>query len=258
MTQDDPPNTAEHPKSSSPVWILYLVAGALVLGCACSLGALFLLRQAGDLGWMQRVWPWATQPVAAATATPAPSSTALSPSATVTATSTPSQVPTATALPTRTTTATAAPTRTPTRTVVPTATPAAQASPTPFVCDSVYELAGITQLAPGQTFVCTLPQQELTDLANDYPDSPCSTARFTMDDGEITLECRMGLNMQATLSPAVKDCRVAIRVLSGTLGFRQIVQELINTQFNVIRYDSICVDRLDVEDGQLIVGGYGR
>jgi hypothetical protein len=103
-----------------------------------------------------------------------------------------------------------------------------------------------------------LEQQELTDLANDYPDSPCSQTRFTMDEGEIEIECRTGLRMQAILAASADDCRVSIRVLRGTPGFRQVVQELITTQFNVIRYDSICVDRVEVDDGQLTVGGYGR
>jgi hypothetical protein len=132
------------------------------------------------------------------------------------------------------------------------------AMPTPFLCDSLYELVTIQELAPGQTFQCTIHQQELTDVANSYADSPCSQVRFELDDGEIEVECRMGVRMRATLAAQVENCRVAVRVLRGTLGFRQVVQELITTQFDVIRYDSICVDQVDVDDGQLTVSGYGR
>ena len=98
----------------------------------------------------------------------------------------------------------------------------------------------------------------MTDLANNYPESPCSETRFALDDGEIEVMCRMGVRMQATLAARAEDCRVTIKVLKGTLGFKQVVQELIGSQFNVIRYDSICVDQLNVDDGRLVVGGYGR
>lgn len=260
MTENEQPTTAEPSSRARPVWILWLVAGALVIGCACSLGALLVLRRAGDLEWVQNLWPLATppvaaptatQPVAAATATQLPTHTA-----TMVLPSPTTKSSTATPMPSSTATLTLTPQ--PARTAAPGATATLQASPTPFVCDSVYELANIQQLAPGQAFACTIEQQELTDLANDYPDSPCSQTRFTMDDGEIKLECRMGLRMQATLAATAKDCRVSIRVLGGTPGFRQVVQELLTTQFNVIRYDSICVDQVDVDGGQLIVSGYGR
>jgi hypothetical protein len=273
MTQEDQGTQNDSSRSGGPIWILWLVAGALVLGCACSLGALFFLRQASDLGWVQDLWPFAAptaaQPAAAtATQPPAPAPTHTAVAALPSPTPSPTQEPTATAVPTRT--ATAVPTSTapppatatrtlkPTRTAAPTATKTTQAAPTPFVCDSLYELANIQKLAPGQTFQCTIQQQELTDLANNYPDSPCSEARFGFDDGEIDVVCRMGLRMQATLAPKLDDCRVAIVVLDGTPGFRRIVQELITTQFNVIRYDSICVDQIVIDDGQLTVGGYGR
>jgi hypothetical protein len=121
----------------------------------------------------------------------------------------------------------------------------------------LYELANI-QLAPGQTFQCTLQEQELTDLANSYPDSPCSQTRFTLDDGEIEMVCRMGLRMRATLGAKIEDCRIEIEVIRGTPGFKQIVQELIATQFDVIEYDTICIDRAEIDDGEILVGGHGR
>lgn len=279
MTEKDQGSQNAATRSSGSMWILWVVAGALVFGCACSLGALFFLRQASDLDWVRDLWPLAAPTAAqsaAATATepppstPAPTHTAVAArsSPTSTATSTPTSEPTATSTPTRAATAeptaTASPTTTatrtpqPTRPPAPTATRTAQAAPTPFVCDSLYELANIQELAPGQTFQCTIGQQELTDLANDYPDSPCSEVRFGFDDGEIDVQCRALLWMQATLAPQLDNCRVGVVVLDGTPGFRRIVQELITTQFNVIRYDSICVDEIKIDDGQLTVSGYGR
>jgi hypothetical protein len=114
------------------------------------------------------------------------------------------------------------------------------------------------QLAPGQPFRCTLNEQELTDLANHYPDSPCSETQFTLDDGQIEMVCRIGVQMRAVLETNVQDCRVEVEVVRGTVGFRGIVQELIATQFDVIRYDTICIDRAEIDGGTITVGGYGR
>jgi len=261
MTQADPQNQ-NRSAPSKPVWIWWLVAGVLVFGCACSLGAFLFLRQAGGLGWVQNLWP-----LAAPTSTPAPTHTAqaILPSPTSklpTTASTPTGEPAATTVPTQAATAVptsvAQPAATVTRPPAPTAIGTTAAVPTPFVCDSLYELANIQKLAPGQTFRCTIGQQELTDLANTYPDSPCSEARFEFDDGEIDVECRMGVRMQATLAAQAQNCRVGVKVLRGTAVFKRVVQELITTQFNVIRYDTICVDQLEIDNGQLTVGGYGR
>ena len=125
------------------------------------------------------------------------------------------------------------------------------------MCDSIYELANI-QLAPGQTFQCTLQEEELTDLANSYADSPCSETRITFDDGEIGVECRIVVLMRAALTPKIEECRVTLEIVSGTPAFRQIVKEMITTQFDVIKYDTICIDQLEADDGEVVVGGYGR
>jgi hypothetical protein len=118
-------------------------------------------------------------------------------------------------------------------------------------------MAGI-QLVPGQTFQCTLQEQELTDLANNYPDSPCSKTGFTLDDGEIEMTCRIGITMRAFLGVSIKNCRIQIEVLRGTPAFKQIIQGLISTQFDVIQYDSICIDQVEIDGGEITVGGYGR
>ena len=256
MTQTDLDTTDNESTQSSPVRILWLVAGALVFGCACSLGALLLLRQANNIEWFENLWPFKT---ATATALPATSTPTLEPTPTTVATSTAAALPTTTATPTATQTATATATQTAAATPTPTATWTAtrEASPTPFVCDSIYELAYI-QLAPEQTFQCTLQEQELTDLANDYPDSPCSETRFTFDDGEIGIERRIGVRMKATLEAQTENCRIVIEIVKGTPGFKQIVQQLITTQFDVIKYDTICINQIESERGQITVGGYGR
>jgi hypothetical protein len=114
------------------------------------------------------------------------------------------------------------------------------------------------RLEPGQPFQCTIAEQELTDLANHYPDSPCSETRFALDDGQIEMVCRIGVRMRAVLETRIQDCRVEVVIVGGTVGFRGIVQELIATQFDVIRYDTICIDRSEIDNGTITVGGYGR
>lgn len=263
MNQAEGQNKSSSSPQSNPAWIVWLIAGALVVGCACSLGALLLLRGAGNLDWIRSRWPLGAATATPQAAAPSPTTSGDLPTPLAAATSTPTAAPTATA--TGTATQTVPPTHTaaplPTETEPPAATPSPtpppQASPTPFTCDSLYELAGI-QLAPGQTFNCTLHEEELTELANNYPDSPCSQTRFTLDDGEIGVECRMGLRMQATLVAETENCRLELEVVRGTVGFKQIVQELIATQFDVIQYDTICIDQIEIDDGAITLAGYGR
>jgi hypothetical protein len=154
-------------------------------------------------------------------------------------------------------TATEAPTATPTPEISAPRPPVVGPSPTPFVCRDIYHLATI-ELAPGQTFSCSVTEEELTKLANDYPESPCNETTITLEDGEIEVTCDIGIKMSATLRAIVEDCRIQLDVLRGTLGFRQIVQELISTQFDVIQYDDICVDSMVVDQGRITITGRGR
>jgi hypothetical protein len=256
MTNTMQDNANPPPTKSRPVWLVYLIVGALTVGFGCTLGALFLLRQAGDLVWRRDDRPMAavTVTLPAATTTPPPAATATATRITSTATpGSPTSTPTTVAAPTSTATATPTSTATTGNPSSPTRVP-----PTPFVCDSVYTLADI-ELAPEQTFQCTLRQQELTDVANNYPDSPCSQMRITLDNGEIAAQCQRGiLQVRVDIAARTEACRVELEVVGGTAGFRQIIAELIKTQYDVIRYDSICVAQLDIDDGQLFVAGYGR
>jgi hypothetical protein len=249
---------------------LILIIAAVVLSCVCGIGTLIFLQQAPDL---QEIPLWkvgSEKETPAATAT----SVVVRPTATwtmpATATATPTPLPDPTATPTTAPTWTPAATATamPTATVAPTATPTPTQemgtpappvvgpSPTPFVCRDIYHMATV-ELAPGQTFSCSVSEEELTQLADDYPESPCNETAVQLDDGEIKVTCDLGIRMWATLRPVAEKCRVRLHVLGGTLGFRQIVEELIATQFHVIRYDSICVDSVVVDAGRITVTGHG-
>jgi hypothetical protein len=125
------------------------------------------------------------------------------------------------------------------------------------VCTGLQDLTTMN-LAPGQRFECTVREKELTDLANSYEESPCSETRIALDDGMIEVACWMGIKMNATLQAWAEACRIELRVVKGTMGFAQAVEGLIASQFDVIRYDTICVDQLVVDDGKIYVAGYGR
>jgi hypothetical protein len=244
---------------------IVVAVGAAALTCVCGLAALFLLRRVESLPGGIALWrPTAVQPTSTAKALP--------PAPPVSATPTQAQpqppgaaaTPTATHTPAPTTTPRQWPTPRPTYTLppldtpVPTWTPTAvAATPTPFVCEGLTDLANM-RLAPGQRFECTVRQETLTALATSYEDSPCSETRFTLDNGEIRVECRMGVTMSATLAVRAQGCRIALQVLKGTMGFKNVVQELIETQFNAIRYDDICMEQIVVDDGRISVSGYGR
>jgi hypothetical protein len=125
------------------------------------------------------------------------------------------------------------------------------------VCDGLEDLSRMS-LAPGQRFECTVRQEALTELANNYQDSPCSQTRVTLDNGEIRVDCQMLLPMSATLVARAENCRIALDVVRGSFGFSGVVQELIKTQFDTIRYDDVCVESVGVDDGRITVSGVGR
>jgi hypothetical protein len=235
-----------------------VIAGlAAVLSCICGLSALFLLRRIDSLPPLISMWQTAT-PLPALTPAPTPTPQPIQATSTRDRTPTPA-APTVT--PTQYAQATSQPSSTPTHTRLPTSTPAPTptiaASPTPFVCQEIADLSTMT-LAPGQRFECTISEETFNTLANSYPESPCSQTRIRLDDGEIQVECRIGLTMSAAVEASAQDCRVALRVLRGTIGFVGIVQELIATQLDTFRYDDVCVDQVHVDDGQAFVAGRGR
>jgi hypothetical protein len=103
-----------------------------------------------------------------------------------------------------------------------------------------------------------VPEETFNALANSITDSPCSETRIALDDDEIQVQCRMGLTMSATLTARAEDCRLVLQVVGGTFGFTGVVQELIETQFDTIPYDTVCVEEVDVDDGEAYVAGKGR
>jgi hypothetical protein len=129
--------------------------------------------------------------------------------------------------------------------------------PTPIVCDDLEKLGELT-IVSGQRFDCTISQEQLTEQINQQPGIPCADVRITLQDGEITVVCWVGLKLSATGVAVVEDCRMRIQVTRGTVGFKQKVQELLDANAESVPYDAICIDEVEIADGEIRIGGYGR
>ncbi len=237
-------------------WEVVFAVGIVVLACcvlACAVGAALVVFS-GRPGPLPDVEPLPPTPTQEVTLQPS-TSTPLPPA---TPTPTPSPPPQATA--TATKIATASPTQEAAVTPTPTPTLAmpAPVTPTPVVCDDLTALGRIA-LAPGQEFVCTIDQEQLTEQLEARPENPCADTNVTFrDDGRVYVSCRMGLNLRATGMVAVSNCRMDLRVISGTFGFAQLIQGLIDENEALMPYDRICIDDAEVREGQITVWGHRR
>jgi hypothetical protein len=163
------------------------------------------------------------------------------------------------------------PTQTPTQTQVPSATPTPvaqttatattaadpQGTPTPVVCEGIESAASLT-LAPGQSFTCSVTDDELVAQVAKVPDLPCSDVQIEFDDGEIQVSCRMGVRLTAVGELSVQDCRATMEIVRGTPGFTQVVQTLLDQYVVLLPYDRVCVEGATVGEGVLTVSGYGK
>jgi hypothetical protein len=247
-------NEVKRPSQISPLVLLLIIVLIAACTCLCGLIALAMLRRIDTV--REVILPWrAPSARITATALPALATPTQAPTARPSPTHTPSPTSTYTPLP-----ATPTPIPTATNALLPSATPPPalpEVTPTPFVCMGLDDLATMN-LAPGQPFECTIQQEALTKLANNYEESPCNETLITLDNGKIEVACWMGIKMSATLEAWAETCRIELRVVKGTMGFTQLVQSLIATYLDVIRYDSVCVDEVAVDDGVIYVAGYGR
>jgi hypothetical protein len=132
-------------------------------------------------------------------------------------------------------------------------------TPTPVVCNDLDALQRMT-LLPGQAFVCTFSEQQLTASLRDRPENPCADASVTLtEDGQLRMTCHMGfLVMRATGVVEARNCRMEFRVVSGTAGFAQLVQQLIEQNLAWIPYDRVCIEDAEVSEGQMTIAGHGR
>jgi hypothetical protein len=164
-------------------------------------------------------------------------------------TPTPTQTQTPYSRPTHTPTSTPRPTRRPTR--------APKATPTPIVCNDLDQLGQLT-IVPGQRFTCTIHESDLTKRISQQPGIPCSDVNITFADDEVQLTCRMRIRLRAVGTVKAENCRMSIQIVRGTIGFTQVVQELLDENAQLVPYDLICVEEATIGDGEIEIKGYGR
>jgi len=251
-------------------WLVFVIVAIVLLGClvAAGVGILSLLRVRDSEPTPLPVDPTATTRVtrtptriARETPTPQPSPTRTqrpvrstpTPTRKPTGTRTSQSTPTATSTPDST--ATAAPTPTPTEDS--TATTAPTPTPTPVICEGIESATAIT-LAPGQSFTCTVTDDELIEQVSKVPDLPCSDVQVEFADGEIRVSCRIGIRLTATAELSVQDCQATMEIVGGTPGFVQVVQTLLDQYAELLSSDRVCIEETTVEDGVLTVSGYGK
>jgi hypothetical protein len=113
-------------------------------------------------------------------------------------------------------------------------------------------------IVPGQQFACTIYAADLSKRINQQPDIPCSDVSIAMADDEVQLTCRMGIRLNATGVVQVSDCRMSIQIVRGTIGFTQVVQDLLDQNAQLVPYDLICVEEATIGEGKVEISGYGR
>jgi hypothetical protein len=245
-------------KERRPRWDIAVLIAIAILACC------ILVVVGGSAAWvlwgrLQRgtlLGAIATRR-AARVVTSTPSATPALPAA-PTQTATPTQPVRPTATPGAPAAATPTVTRAaPTATPMRAATPLPTATPTRVVCDGIAGLGGIV-LAPGQAFRCSVGEDELNAQLAVQPNLPCRSASLTLADGAIQFTCRVGIALRATVALDAADCRASVRVVSGTPGFTQVVQGLIEQYMDMVPYDQVCVERAEVAEQEITVEGYRR
>ena len=250
-------------------WTVFAIVGIVLLGClvagAAGVGILFLQRGRNSGPVPQPVDPTATARVTRTPTRIAQKTTTPRPSPTRTVRPVlPTRTPTRTVrpvLPTRTPTRTQAPQATATAgsqaTAAPTQTKSPRGTPTPIVCEGIESAAALT-LAPGQSFTCTVADDELVEQVSKVPDLPCSDVQVEFADGEIQVSCRMGIRLTAVGELSVQNCQATMEIVRGTPGFTQVVQTLLDQYAGLLSNDRVCIEETTVEDGVLTVSGYGK
>ena len=106
--------------------------------------------------------------------------------------------------------------------------------------------------------MCTVHQDKMTEQLQNIPDMPCSEVSMTLDDGQFVFTCKMGIQIRASGAVQVDNCQLDIEITEGTLGAADVVQLLIDQLLPKLPYEKICFDQATIDDGQLVLAGYGR
>lgn len=113
-------------------------------------------------------------------------------------------------------------------------------------------------IAPGQRFVCTAHQDWINEQLGEVPNMPCSEASVAFDDGLFTFECKMRIRVKAVGTVQTKECELDVVIVEGTLGFAEAAQLMIDVLLPNLPSEGVCFDRVELDDGQMELAGYGQ
>ena len=147
--------------------------------------------------------------------------------------------------------------RTSTSTQTPTLASTPSPTPTTVVCTD-FSALGTMSIAQGQRFVCTTHQDRITEQLRNVPNLPCSEVSVGFDDERFTFECKMRIMVRAVGAAKAKDCQLDIEIREGTLAFAEAAQLMIDALLPNLPSERVCFDRVEIDDGQMELAGYGR
>ena len=113
-------------------------------------------------------------------------------------------------------------------------------------------------VVPGQDFECTISQERLTEQLQRIPDLPCSIVTATLDNGQMELACRIFIKVSVIVELEARDCKPVVRVVGGTAGFADVVQDMIDAEMGKLPYDVACIEQIAIDDGEMTISGYGH
>lgn len=254
------------------VIVVLVLCGCGIVLCLLGLVGSWLYRRAAIGRITSTLLATATidrDPATASLATPTLGSTP-SPTSTPTPTWTPRGTETAVHVPT-VTSSPSAPARTsvgtPTRgpvatatlppTLTPSSTPMPSPTPTTVVCTDLGAL-GSMDIAPGQRFVCTAHQDQITEQLRTVPNVPCRKVSIGFDDGRFALECTMAIPVRTVGVVRTEACQLDVVIVEGTFGFAEAAQLMVDALLPNLPSEGVCFDRVAIDDGQMELAGYGR
>jgi hypothetical protein len=113
-------------------------------------------------------------------------------------------------------------------------------------------------IAQGQRFWCTSYQDQINEQIRSAPDMPCSEVAITLDNGQFTFECKMGIKIRASGTVTVDNCQLDVQITEGTIGVSEVFQLVIKQLLPNLPYEKVCFDQIVIDDGQMELAGYGR
>jgi hypothetical protein len=126
-----------------------------------------------------------------------------------------------------------------------------------IVCTDLAAL-GWMDVAPGQRFVCTAHQDQITEQLRSTSNVPCREVSVSFDEGRFTLECKMGITVRAVGVVTTEACQLDVVIVEGTVGFADAAQLMVDALLPNLSSEGVCLDRVVIDEGEVELAGYGR